>query len=82
MGPGQDLVNGRPGLACNGFNGNLDSWYYGLSDDHRKKLISQQMNIGILAQHETVNSPFYKQVVIDPNYINFLQHISDCNKRI
>ncbi len=79
MGPGFDLINGKPGMACKGFNGNLNSWEYGLSPEFKQRMIYQYNNVGILAQYDTVNSPYYTQVQVDPNYIRFLQGISNCN---
>jgi hypothetical protein len=78
MGPGFGLINGKPGEACNGFNGNLNSWEYGLKNEFKQNLIKQYENVGKLAQLDTVNSPYYTQVQVDPAYINFLQIVSDC----
>ena len=80
MGPGFGLINGRPGEACKGFNGNLNSWYYGLSPEFKERMENAQHSIGILAQFDTVNSPYYTSVQIDPNYLKFLQGIANCNK--
>ena len=80
MGPGFGLINGRPGTACKGFNGNLNSWYYGLSPEFKERMVNAQNNVGILAQFDTVNSPYYTHVQVDPNYIKFLQGITNCNK--
>ena len=80
MGPGFGLINGRPGEACKRFSGNLNSWYYGLNPEFKQKIENAQNSIGILAQFETVNSPYYTQVQIDPNYIRFLQEITNCNR--
>ena len=74
MGPGFGLINGRPGEACNGFNGNLNSWHFGLNDEFKEMLIRQQLSVGKLAQLETVNSPYYTQVQVDPEYIKYLQY--------
>ena len=67
-------INNKPGADCNGFNGNLNSWYYGLSPEFKNKMINLHNNIGILAQFDTVNSPYYKRVNVDQNYINFLKN--------
>ena len=80
MGPGFGLINGRPGEACNGFNGNLNSWHHGLNNEFKQMLIREQNNVGRLAQFDTVNSPYYTNVQIDPNYLKFLQGIANCNK--
>ena len=80
MGPGFGLINGRPGEACKGFNGNLNSWYYGLSPEFKERMENAQSSVGILAQFDTVNSPYYTSVQIDPNYLKFLQGIANCNK--
>ena len=80
MGPGFELINGRPGAACKGFNGNLNSWYYGLSSEYKEKMENAQNSVGILAQFDTVNSPYYTQVQVDANYLKFLQGIANCNK--
>ena len=37
-------------------------------------------SVGRLAQFDTVNSPFYTKVQIDPNYLKFLQVIANCNR--
>ena len=78
MGPGFDLINGKNGLACHGFNGNLNSWYYGLKPEFQEYLYNQYLSVGKLAQLDTVNSPYYTQVEIDPRYIQYLQNISKC----
>lgn len=78
MGPGFQLINGKPGTACNGYNGNLNSWVYGLSPEFKEKMSRQYRNVGLLAQYDTVNSPYYTQVQVDPNYIRFLQGIANC----
>lgn len=80
MGPGFGLINGRPGTACKGFNGNLNSWFYGLSPQYKEKMENAHNSVGILAQYDTVNSPYYTQVQVDPNYIKFLQEITNCNR--
>lgn len=80
MGPEFGLINGKPGEACNGFNGNLNSWIYGLNNNFKQMLIREYNNVGKLAQFDTVNSPYYTQVKIDPEFVKFLQNISNCNK--
>jgi hypothetical protein len=79
MGPGFGLINGRPGEACNGFNGNLNSWHFGLNDEFKEMLIRQQLSVGQLAQLETVNSPYYTQVQVDPEFIKYLHMVRNCN---
>lgn len=76
--PQFNLINGKPG--CKGFNGNLNSWYYGITSEYKDKMEKAHNSVGILAQYETVNSPYYTQVHVDPNYIRFLQEIANCNK--
>jgi hypothetical protein len=78
IGPGFGLINGRPGEACKGFNGNLNSWFYGLSPEFKERMNNAHNSIGRLAQFDTINSPYYTQVQIDPNYLNFLQEITKC----
>jgi len=73
-------INGKPGEYCNGFNGNLNSWEYGLKDEVKQKLIKEYSTIGQLAQFDTVNSPYYTQVQVDPNYIKYLHYITTCNQ--
>lgn len=80
MGPGFGLINGRPGTACKDFNGNLNSWYFGLSPEFKERMENAQNSVGILAQFDTVNSPYYTSVQVDPNYIKFLQGIANCNR--
>ena len=80
MGPGFGLINGRPGTACKGFNGNLNSWFYGLTPEFKERMENAHNSVGILAQYETINSPYYTQVQVDPNYLKFLQGIANCNK--
>ena len=80
MGPGFGLINGKPGTVCKGFNGNLNSWYYGLTPEYKLKMENAHNSVGILAQYDTVNSPYYTQIQVDPDYIRFLQGISNCNK--
>ena len=82
MGNGVGLINGRPGEACNGFNGNLNSWNYGLNNDFKQKLIKEYSSIGKLAQFDTVNSPYYTQVQVDPGYIQFLENVVKCRNNI
>lgn len=81
MGNNFNLINGKPGLACKGYNGNLNSWYYGINPEYKNKLEYLQNNIGILAQYDTVNSPYYKHVKIDEKYLNLLQKIANCNSK-
>lgn len=78
MGPGFGLINGRPGEACKGFNGNLNSWFYGLSPEFKERINNAHNNVGRLAQYDTVNSPYYTQVQVNTNYINFLQKVTNC----
>jgi hypothetical protein len=69
---------------CNNFNGNLNMWDYGIKQEYKNKLAYDFDNVGILAQFETVNSPYYTQVEVDPEYINYLvylQNLKECNKR-
>ena len=80
MGPGFGLINGKPGTACGGFNGNLNSWYYGLTPEYKQRMEYLHRNVGILAQYDTVNSPYYTQVKVDPNYLRFIHGITNCNK--
>lgn len=72
-------INAKPGEYCNGYNGNLSSWEYGLTDEFKQKMIKQYNTVGQLAQYDTVNSPYYTQVQIDPEYIKFLQCIRKTN---
>lgn len=72
-------INAKPGEYCNGYNGNLSSWEYGLTDEFKQKMIRQYNIVGQLAQHDTVNSPYYTQVQVDPEYIKFLQCIRKPN---
>ena len=72
-------INVRPGEACNGFNGNLNSWYFGLNPEFREKLLESFKNVGMLARIDMMNSPYYNQVEVDKEYIKFLQKISNCN---
>ena len=78
MGNNFELINGKTGIACNNYNGNLNSWTYGLNNDFKQKLNKEYMNIGKLAQFETVNSPYYTQVKIDSNYLNYLNRVTNC----
>lgn len=82
MKPKFKQINGKPGEACKGYNGNLNSWFYGISPEYKLKMEQEQNNVGILAQYDTVNSPYYTNVQIDPDYIKFLQSVSMCNKKI
>ena len=41
-------------------------------DKHVVKMILET------AQFDTVNSPYYTQVQIDPNYLKFMQGIANC----
>lgn len=50
MGPGNQLINGKPGLACNGYNGNLNSFIYGITPEYKQKMIYLYNNVGLLAQ--------------------------------
>lgn len=79
--PTFNLINGKPGEACNGFNGNLNSWYYGLNNEVKNKLTNEYNNMAKLAQYDTVNSPYYTQVTIDPRYVKYLEYITTCNKK-
>jgi len=74
------LINAKPGLHCNGYNGKLNMFQYGLKPEYQMYLNNLYKNVGILAQYETVNSPYYTQVKIDPNYIKFIEGIIECNK--
>ena len=73
-------INKNSRVACNGYSGSLPSWEFGLSPEFKERMTRQFNDVGKLAQFETVNSPYYTQVQIDPNYIRFLQEITNCNK--
>ena len=84
MGPGDEIINGGHSKYCNDFNGNLNMWDYGINTEYKNKLAYEFNNVGILAQFETVNSPYYTQVEVDPKYINYLlylKNLKECNKR-
>jgi hypothetical protein len=72
-----NLINNKPGAECNGFNGKLNSWHYGLSPEFKDKMENLYRGVGILAQFDTINSPYYTHVNIDENYINFLKKITN-----
>ena len=72
-------INARPGEYCHGYNGNLNSWQYGLTNEFKQKMIKQYNAVGLLAQYDTVNSPYYTQVQLDPEYINLIQCIRKTN---
>lgn len=72
-------INAKPGESCNGYNGNLNSWEYGLTDEFKQKMIRQYNTVGQLAQHDTVNSPYYTQVKVDPEYIKFIKYVRKIN---
>jgi hypothetical protein len=74
------LINAKPGASCNGYNGKLNMYQYGLKPGYKLYLDNLYKNVGKLAQYETVNSPYYTQVKIDPNYIKFIEGIIECNK--
>lgn len=75
----QSRINEKPGKYCHGYNGNLNSWEYGLTDEFKQKMIKQYNTIGQLAQYDTVNSPYYTQVQVDKEYMKFLQCIRKIN---
>ena len=96
QGPG--MSNPGPGKACNGYNGNLNSWIYGLKGElaytpeqmqdiwritkldpynsNKNRLLREYHAIGQLAQHDTVSSPYYNSVQIDPAYVAMLDCIT------
>jgi len=76
----QSRINTTPGQQCHGYNGNLNSWEHGLTSEFKQKMIKQYNTVGLLAQYETVNSPYYTQVQVDPEYIKFLQSVNEYNK--
>lgn len=82
MGSEFGLINGRPGEACNGFNGNLNSWKYGLNNDFKQILIREQNSVGKLAQLDSVNSPYCTQVKVNTEFIKFLQNVTNCNNKV
>ncbi len=55
-------INAKPGESCTGYNGNLNSWSYGLNNQFKEKMRKQYASVGKLAQFDTVNSPYYTQV--------------------
>lgn len=71
-------INQRPGQSCNNYNGNLDSWTYGLNKEFKEKLMKEQASIGKLAQFDTVNSPYYTQVTVNPEYVQYLKNVTNC----
>ena len=82
--PGINIINGGHSSYCNNFNGNLNMWDYGITEEHKNRLSYEYSNVGVLAQYETVNSPYYTQVEVDPEYINYLiylKNLRECNKR-
>ena len=73
-------INVKPGESCNGYNGKLSSFEYGLNTQYKNKLVKQYNNVGLLAQYDTVNSPYYSNITVDPEYIKFLHNLRNCNK--
>ena len=73
------IINERPRYTKYGYNGNLNMWDYGLNPEYKQKLMYQYNNMAKLAQLDTVNSPYYTQVQIDPDYIKFLQNCAKNN---
>ena len=74
-----NIINTTPKESC-GFGGNLPSWEFGLTPEYKRHMQYQFDNIGKLAQLDTVNSPYYTNVTIDPNYLNFIHCIRRNNK--
>ena len=68
------IINNRPRYGKYGFNGNLNMWDYGLTAEHKQKLMNEYINMAKLAQLDTVNSPYYTQVQKDPNFIKFIEN--------
>jgi len=76
-------INQRPGEACNGYNGNLNSWFYGLNPQFKQNMQYLYNNIGILAQTNPEYSPYYKNILdYDPKLMNFLENLEKCRTNI
>jgi hypothetical protein len=69
------IINNKPN--CDGYNGNLNSFEYGLTNEYKQKLLKEYKYMGALAQYN-VYSPYYIEPKLDMNYINFLQATQDC----
>ena len=65
----------NPQKCNNGYNGNLNAWDYLLNEEKKNKMIKEYNTVGQLAQYDTVNSPYYTKVEINPEYIKFMQCI-------
>ena len=74
-------INSKPSTYCNGSSGKLPMWDYGLSNEYKDNMMDQYNHIGILSTLDMMNSPYYLQAKIDPEYVKFLKMISDCNKK-
>jgi len=71
------IINNKP--SCDGYNGSLNSFRYGLTQEHKDDLNKKFSTIGNLAQVDTL-SPYYAQATISKEYVNFLETISKCNE--
>ncbi len=75
-------INKRPGESCIGnYNGNLNSWYYGLNNKFKNKMQTEYNSMGMLAQTNPENSPYYNYVPeYDKNLMNFLENLEKCKQ--
>ena len=73
-------INQRPGEACKGnYNGNLNSWYYGLKPYYKNHMQFQYNTMGMLAQTNPEYSPYYINIPdIDPKFLKFLEDLEKC----
>jgi len=65
--------------SCDGYNGALNSFKYGFTQEHKNSLNNKFSNVGNLAQYDTL-SPYYAQATISKDYVKFLERISKCNE--
>ena len=70
------IINNRP--SCNGFNGNLNSFQYGLKPEAQKNMLNIFDKVGLLANNDAPYSPFYSTPQLNDEYVNFLNNIIKC----
>lgn len=70
------IINNRP--SCNGFNGNLNSFQYGLKPEAQQNMLNIFDKVGLLANNDAPYSPFYSNPQLNDEYVKFLDNVIKC----
>lgn len=72
------IINNQP--KCNNWNNKLDMYNYGLTSEKQTNLNLNWNTVGLLANIDEKQSPFYNSIKIDENYTQFLKNTQMCKK--